>query len=309
MRTARSIQTRLLESGHYTRFDKDLLLSRHFAEFSPHPSIPTIQVTPLIAGSTKDIRKGTHAVYRSQVEAGTVSWPQYTGLARCVRIEEPKIPPVYVIDNHHLAYFAWHEAFAMGHIQEGAILIHIDKHLDGTAPSEWSTADNLSEVADYVRSTLGLTEFILPAVAKGLFSQFWNLWVTPKHPDVKNSQAGIVCFSEGTRRLNRIEHIFHKEVPPLDLFNHGKASLVDIIARYSDPKMLALDIDLDAFVAKAYARRLPTAVDFADAARFLAQIALKVGVVTIATSPGFAHQTVAVNLAKQIVEEMIAQTA
>ena len=143
-----AIQAKLLRSGHYRAAPGGRILSRHFPSVEPHPTKPLIHVTPFRAGTAADIKEGSHPVYRSEIERADGSRPLHSGLEYCVRIEEPGCPPIYIVDNHHLSYFAWHEALALGYIRLGAILIHIDKHADMSSPPEWSTTNRLAQAAN-----------------------------------------------------------------------------------------------------------------------------------------------------------------
>ena len=78
--------------------------------------------------------------------------------------------------------------------------------------------------------------------------------------------------------------------------------------RMIDPKYSLLDIDLDAFILSKYKPgRIPSEDSFNECCSFIADIARHFGVITIATSPGFADQETAVMLARKMVREIMAR--
>ncbi len=307
--TNHSIQARLIRSGHYRMGSNGKLRSVHFSDKTPHHRDPTIFCTPLIAGSLADIVAGQHPCISFKRGFERLPGPKVnihqTGLENCVRIEVPGRPPIYVMDNHQMAYFAWHEAYTMGYIQRESMLIHIDRHLDGFEPNSWSNAEGLDTVADYTRNILWCGNFILPVIAKGLFDQLWTFLAEPESPSLINH--GLLSFTtQEVRNLYRLGLLFAEENPSLVVPAVRSAYLPDLVEQQSNPKKLAIDIDLDGFVKKAYYGLLPTEEDFALAVRFLAEICQKAGVVTIATSPGYADQDVAIPLARQLAQAIIA---
>ncbi|MFH1361381.1 MAG: UPF0489 family protein [bacterium] len=300
------LQQKLINSGHYQRLKNGKVRSTHFKELIPHPIYPALHSTPFLAGGIENIKSGSHYVYESWVRFDAAGDNvRYKGLQDCVRIEVPNRPPIYVVDNHHKVFFAWHEALALGYINKGATLATTDKHADKEPPQVWSQAEALSQVASYVRENLWIANFLLPAIAKGLFSQAWLFFSKPNEPSTLYKPGGICGRTTTVRDFYHLNNIFEGQVPEPDIRGSGKGSLLELSEYQTEPQNFVFDLDLDALVAQEYPNSLPTPQDFAQAVKFLARIAKKAGVVTIATSPAFAHHSTTIALAKQLVAEII----
>jgi hypothetical protein len=301
------VRDRLLKSGHYHK-SQGLIRSKYF----PHPSISHhgdfgFVHSSLIAGNGDSLQKGSNSVIKTSLYSKGAR-RIFAGLESCVRIEELGSLPIYVIDNHQMAFFAWHEALAMGYIQRGSSLIHIDAHDDNLRPKEWHSSNELEKTADYVKNILNVEDFIMPAVENGLINEFWNFQLSPPM-HLMHNRTGVLEYTTETTKLLR-------ENPLMDKTGYCTGERCRL-AYFMDPKMgsktypkkMVLDIDLDAFVKESYDEgKLPTPDDFSEAAKFLAEIAKGAGVVTIATSPCFADQDAAIIAAKRIVQEIINRT-
>ncbi|MBU1026913.1 MAG: UPF0489 family protein [Candidatus Margulisbacteria bacterium] len=308
--THHPIQSWLVRNGHYQHGADGKLYSIYFSRKTPTTDNSGTFNTPLIAGSIADIKAGQHPCI-SLKSSSNLTRPKssvnahYTGLKNCVRIEAPGRPPIYVMDNHQMAYFAWHEAYTMGYIQRGSMLIHIDRHSDEFEPNRWSNAENLHAVADYTRNILWCGNFILPAIAKGLFDRLWTFLAGLEGPYYMTNHGLLSFTTQEARDLYHLGLLFAEQNPSLDIPAERSAFLPHLIRQQSNPKKLTIDIDLDGFVKKTHTGLLPTEEDFAQIVRFLAEICQKAGVVTIATSPGYADQNVAIPLARQLVHAII----
>lgn len=294
-----AVRARLLESGHYHE-SQGRIISNYFSIL--HRSLNDFHRNyahaPLIAGNVESIKKGNHIAFRMKYGNTT---EEYSGLEFNVRIEELNSPPIYIMDNHHFAYYAWHEARTMGYVENNARLIHIDQHPDNAPPDAPYRANSLEEHANYVKYILAIDSFIKPALESGLVDKYCNFEVHPAMGLDDTTVNELECTTNSYRLLGK-QHHKEKCSKLSDLINPGNILSVN-------PKKTILDIDLDAFVKDSYdADKLPTSDDFAYAAEFLADIALRAGVVTIATSPSFADQDTAVIAAKRIVQEIINRT-
>jgi hypothetical protein len=258
----------------------------------------------LIAGSVDDIQPGSSEAHYFQLYFPKPPYMQvwYKGLENCVRVEEPGNPPVYVVDDHRVAYYSWHEARDMGYIERGATLIHIDKHSDAMEPFRgWVKGSDLKVHADYALNRLTALTFIVPAVAQGLIAQFWDFTVKPGE-DLSFDVKGILRAptSEVRKKLD-LEDYFADTPCPMDIPKQRETTLGELISRHSEPQKLIIDIDLDA-VIPLYGGNDSV---FDQAAVFLAEIARKGGVVTVATSPGYADSDLAISLARDLAERII----
>jgi hypothetical protein len=275
----------LLKGGYYRLARDGRLRSVHLTAPTPRSDDAAIYHTPLIAGDISDIALGQHAV-------AMYNRKYIPGLENCVRIDTPGKPLIYVIDSHRMAYFAWHEAVATGHLEPGAVLVHIDRHDDALPPGSLRglKSHDLAKAAYATREILDDVTFIVPAVAKGLISEFWNLCSRPvRYLPLLDGEAELIL----THREASDEYI-------LGNYNANPSSikqrlpLPDLVSGLNDPKKFTLDIDIDGFVRETYQSGLPTHEDFSQAVQLLAAMASKAGVVTLATSPGCADQRVAI---------------
>ncbi|MFA6432151.1 MAG: UPF0489 family protein, partial [Candidatus Margulisiibacteriota bacterium] len=293
---------KLINSGHYQKANDGKLRSVYFAAQRPYHVDPATIATPFIAGSINDIQPGKHPVFRPTFPY----LPQISlsGLEVCVRIEKVGRPPVYVVDNHHLAHFAWAEALAMDYIQRGSALLHIDAHLDMSSCNQWFIEQELRTVADQVVNNMYVGTFILPAIYRGVINDVWFFNCKPEYEFAFEMAEGILWGNYNwVMQQIRDKGDFTTKQPA------NTANIVGLLEEIDDPKRVVLDIDVDAFVKNMFGynkEKLPTEGDFQEAAKFLARIARRVGVVTIATSPGYADQRVAIPFARQVVREIIA---
>ena len=274
-----AVRQRLLQSGHYREMPDGRLRSEHLysdrKKIKRHPDgLPC-----LIAGSVDDIKPGSSdASYFHLYFPIPPYWKVwFQGVEECVRVEEPGNPPVYVMDDHRIAYYGWHEARAMGYIQDGATLVHIDRHSDDKYPRRGLVkGSDLKTHADYALNRLAALNFIMPAVDQGLIAQFWDFTVKPG----QNLSLDVLGVLKGTA---------------------DKTTLGKLISRHADHRKLIIDIDLDA-VVPLYGE---SGSVFDEAAAFLAEIAKKGGAVTVATSPGYADQNLAIPLARDLARRII----
>jgi hypothetical protein len=236
-------------------------------------------VCPLIAGDIDDIQMGEPAAFINE------RW--HKGLKNCVRIEKRGAPPIYIIDNHTIAYFVFEEALKRGDIEEDALLIHIDDHQDHKEGGVCKCKD-LREAADFVTNELHEGNFICPAIEKGIIGQYWYFHTTPYDDpsfDVLGYWEAKVC--------------------------RGRTTLQQLLMQEKNPKRVIVDVDLDAFVLDPYLflsypanDAYPEEAFFSITAWYIAQIAQSGGVVILTTGPGWADQDTAIRLARQTAEEI-----
>ncbi|MCX5750288.1 MAG: UPF0489 family protein [Candidatus Saganbacteria bacterium] len=281
------IKAKLLEHG-YALDPLDGALHSTYITQRPAKHDPGDWTTPLIAGTVEDIREGTHRVFS-----------KYTGLENCVRIEKEGKPVIYVVDNHNMAFFAWEESLAMGAASKGSELVHIDAHSDSSAETGLFSGEKIPErLATYTLETLIPGTFIVPAVADGTIKDFWFFYSSPKE-DLDSDGLGKLVCTRKTASQPSYACESNDEYKP-QVFTHPwqrAVSLSTIVSKTASGKLI-LDIDLDAFVG---IKEGQTEEEFAKTIELMKTIARKASVITIATSPGFANQKVAVDLAKRIV--------
>jgi UPF0489 domain len=296
-----AVHQQLISKNLYQVARDGRLRSTHFTMPSRQAKHPLAFHTPLIAGNISDIAPGEHMA-NAFLNVASLPHTFFTGLKHCVRIETPWKPLIYIMDNHKMAYFAWHEALITGDLKKGTTLVHIDRHSDSSPPRslEGLGSFDLAKVTYSTRNLLGNADFIVPAVMEGLIEKFFDFYVEPTRVNLENTFGNMVL----SHRMANREYITGNYQD--DQQNIGRIiHLPALIKELNNPKRFALDIDVDAIVKKLYREGIPTHEDFSQAALFLAEIASKAGVVTIATSPGYADQRVAIPFARMLVAQIL----
>lgn len=83
--------------------------------------------------------------------------------------------PLYIMEEHHEAYYYWNLFIEKGYIQkEGNYLLHVDHHDDmeggGYAWDFTRREISLEEARELAYERLGIADFIVPAIFQGIFS-------------------------------------------------------------------------------------------------------------------------------------------
>ncbi|MBU4484294.1 UPF0489 family protein [bacterium] len=286
---APEIWVRLLQSGHYSYETEDCLSSIYHPKKSSS-NAKTNPLTPIIVGGVDQICGETDYMRRSGQSL-------YTN----VRIEEPGHPPIYVMGDHDTAFFAWEEARQMGYVDERAVLIHIDQHSDSIRRGGYDVVKSypredpgyLSLIAAfYLYGNICIGSFILPALVTGTVGEFW-FFKNPPSERLGWDRIGRLFDDRANSFMcaRSLDSVLHTSVREGD---RGVARTI-------------LDIDLDGIVG-VYASGEPTQAEkerIAENITFLAEISRYAGVITIATSPGFADQRIAIQTAKDLVEAIL----
>ncbi len=83
---------------------------------------------------------------------------------------------VYIIDNHHHAFYCRYKAYHDGILPRWSTLIHIDQHSDlsplikGGRGDHLNKNSSLQQVATYTNTILDIGSFIIPALDSGIIS-------------------------------------------------------------------------------------------------------------------------------------------
>jgi hypothetical protein len=135
-----------------------------------------LYVAPLISGRAEDVEIGGEIVFEDCDDSGKLK--SCKGLANFITFPGPKNQPVYIFDNHNHAFYFWHLERNRGHINDGALLIHVDQHKDSRKPeiflSPEESRDN-ERVFKYTNSILNVGNFIPPARHTGLIHKVLNI--------------------------------------------------------------------------------------------------------------------------------------
>lgn len=91
---------------------------------------------------------------------------------------------IFIIEEHHEAYFIWKYAAARGFINPaGHTLVHIDEHSDMGTPflnmPPPLLNNELDKTLDFVYKELGIATFIVPAIYEGMLDSVY--WIKQRH--------------------------------------------------------------------------------------------------------------------------------
>jgi hypothetical protein len=271
---------RLTDSGYYTPSDQGIF-SLFYDQKKPSPLMPGASIPPLRLGDSSAIRLGEFTVFTGGEKWGGYIDPfHYKGLHEYIITpkKDRELSPIYLFDNHNHALFGWLEAFHMGLIEKGSLLIHIDTHDDLDPPplaiQSKIKPGKIPRLAEGHALALNLwvTEFIRPAFDFGLFKKMHSI-LSPTTVMVKGP--------EGNRRF-AIERYISGPLGSL---------------KTESKRRIVVDIDLD-FTVDLTGR---VADQYLNMIREIAKTA---GVVTIATSPSCIDQTLAMERAQALVESL-----
>lgn len=129
---------------------------------------PTLFVPAIVEGNLEDVSPGDEVVFADFDENGSLQ--ECKGLAQFIRGSYKGVPLI-VMDNHNHAFYFWEEARALGQIQAGATLIHIDGHKDMREPPELYQGHTLEDAFRFTNDVLNVGNYIVPAVQNGTISE------------------------------------------------------------------------------------------------------------------------------------------
>lgn len=102
--------------------------------------------------------------------------------------------PLFIMEEHHEAFFVWHYAIQNQLMQaDGNTLLHIDEHADIGAPRLFKSVDSLGQdlhdIYNFTFDELSCFEFIIPSLYLGLFKEL--VWIR-QGPQRKSDQIALV---------------------------------------------------------------------------------------------------------------------
>lgn len=163
---------------------------------------------------------------------------------------------VYIIEEHHEAYFIWKYALSLGLINpKNNVLLHFDEHSDMATPTlniplKHLNGD-LTDILDWTYKELNIANFIIPALHESLFDKVY--WIKQFHP--KPNAEGHKMYVRSHNGQG--ERLITKEESLLEGFKDDIPDLLNTISRYRYYKChvddltsindVCLDIDLDYF--------------------------------------------------------------
>jgi hypothetical protein len=167
---------------------------------------------------------------------------------------------LFLLEEHHEAFFAWHYAKNLNLISEVNSLLHFDFHPDMTLPylrtSIYNLNNSLPDINNFTYSEIGIGNFIYPAIAQRLINRmYWFFPESLRFQKMKNDLYVSTYNSEGKIFLSSI----YPPNPMQDRQSLDKIhfemffSLLD--DEFKDDQNLILDIDLDYFSCELYNKK------------------------------------------------------
>lgn len=160
--------------------------------------------------------------------------------------------PLYIIEEHHEAYYAWYHAVSKGFLpDENNILVHVDHHDDfvcGNYSHDFTVPlKTLEERIHFTYGSLGIATFIVPAIYDRLFDKILNF---KSAKTIEAEEKRIVIFAKTPHILDIKKYIpfIHKryEGNPNSKYRFVDYAELSLEKIYPE-KPWVLDIDLDYF--------------------------------------------------------------
>lgn len=160
-----------------------------------------------------------------------------------------KTTPLYVVEEHHEAYFVWGYAISQGQLAPtGNALLHVDEHADLSVPAFHAPArqrrTDASGLVAFTYHELGIASFILPAVYQRMFDEV--CWVHPRVARSRTSRLRIGSWQGDETNLQMSAAPATAEAPDGDWhsFDYRLQPATEI---YTATHPVVLDIDIDFF--------------------------------------------------------------
>lgn len=160
-----------------------------------------------------------------------------------------KSTPLYIVEEHHEAYFVWGYAMLHGQLApSGNALLHVDEHADLSVPAFRTPARerkaDLPSLAAFTYHELGIASFILPAVYQGIFDEV--CWVHPRVAKSRASRVQVSSFQSDGMNIQMVPAPVQMAEPGGDgrFFEYR---LQPVTEPYAASRPVVLDIDIDFF--------------------------------------------------------------
>ena len=160
--------------------------------------------------------------------------------------------PVYCMEEHNEAFYYWGLAMENGYINpKGNTLFHIDHHDDLEGGSYfWDFTEpfhNLEERKKFTYESLGIADFIIPALYEGTFSKIYNMKGLISKKFQSQEQFVRLVGNNALVRGNYIPFLHasyrKEENEKYSFFTYYEGSLSET----EKLEQVVLDIDLDYF--------------------------------------------------------------
>ncbi len=166
----------------------------------------------------------------------------------------PEMIPTFIVEEHHEAFFVWNYAVLSGMVPERLnTLLHVDNHADLQLPRLETSLKELGQdpagIFAFTKNQLGIADFILPAVYRGLFTEIYWLVERPQLLD-KERFLNVVSLNGDGHTLIVTDNFLLA-----GMFNPDRQAAVlrqiDCTGELSPAGKVILDIDLDYFSCDA----------------------------------------------------------
>lgn len=190
---------------------------------------------------------------------------------------------IYLFDNHNHAYYFWYLARKEGIIWDNNILIHIDEHADTRDNNKHllkPNSDNLEKVFEFTNKVLNVGDYIIPAQEEGII---WDIF------QIRN-ETNLLDYLT----LSQPSPLNEKEQEQKNIASFSpKGEKIQELGQKYNPQII-LNLDLDFFQPDL------DYIDYELKKKVILDAATKASVITVATSPFFINQELAVKVFKDI---------
>ena len=202
---------------------------------------------------------------------------------------------IYLFDNHNHAFYFWHKALINWEIWKNNYLFHIDEHSDMRDPWKYLNREDsldLEKVFQFTNYKLNVGNYIIPAIKSWLIKEVIQIrsesdliWITSS---LDRPIPWIpICHSELDSESLVSTNIFFKKDPESSSGWHK-------IIQKSEKNNIILNLDLDFF------RPELDFIDYNLKKKVVLEIAKKATVITVASSPFFIEQKLALKTFKDL---------
>ncbi len=165
--------------------------------------------------------------------------------------------PLFIIEEHHEAFFIWNYGYYHGFINPcGNTLLHVDSHDDMVIALLQSSIDeledDLSRIYEYGYKEFGIASFIIPAIYRGIINNYTFLCKYDASSGKRINRYVASYQSEGKYfRTGEINPLFRLQLEsnenPWGEYQFYSYQEIGLGSRFTTGQSLILDIDLDYF--------------------------------------------------------------
>lgn len=158
--------------------------------------------------------------------------------------------PLFIVEEHHEAFFIWNYAVTQGVIPAGGnTLLHVDEHADMEVPKlhtslESLPADDLQAVHDFTYDELRIYDFLVAAIYQGRFKDLH--WLSHKKHESTQPIRHIYSRNGDGKNIQMTGNLYQA-----GFFSSDRHTVITKMIAMTKPfpasESLILDIDIDYF--------------------------------------------------------------